>query len=34
MEMIVDVHRLAQVGSDLLHAAIETMNADEKPAGT
>jgi hypothetical protein len=30
MEMVVDVHRLAEVGSDLLHAAISQMKAADK----
>ncbi len=30
MEMIVDVHRLAEVGGEMLHAAIEGMNAEKK----
>lgn len=28
LEMMVDVHRLAEVGSDLLHAAIDRMKAE------
>ncbi len=30
MEMIVDVHRLAEVGSDLLHAAVAQAKADKR----
>jgi hypothetical protein len=30
MEMVVDVHRLAEVGSDLLHAAIAQIKAGTK----
>jgi hypothetical protein len=32
MEMIADVHRLAEVGGDLLHAAIDHMKAEERAA--
>jgi hypothetical protein len=28
LEMMVDVHRLAEVGSDLLHAAIDRVKAE------
>lgn len=28
LEMLVDVHRLAEVGSDLLHAAIDRVKAE------
>jgi hypothetical protein len=30
MEMVVDVHRLAEVGSEMLHAAIGQMKQAEK----
>ncbi len=32
MELVVDVHRLAEVGSDLLHAAIGQMKSAPKKA--
>lgn len=30
LEMMVDVHRLAEVGSELLHAAVKRAKADAK----
>ena len=30
MEMIVDVHRLAEVGSELLHAAVKRAKSDAR----
>jgi hypothetical protein len=30
MEMIVDVHRLAEVGSELLHAAVAQAKAEKR----
>ena len=30
MEMIVDVHRLAEIGSDLLHAAVAHAKAEKR----
>ena len=30
LEMLVDVHRLAEVGSELLHAAVKKVKADTR----
>ena len=30
LEMLVDVHRLAEVGSEMLHAAVKRAKADAK----
>jgi hypothetical protein len=30
LEMLVDVHRLAEVGSELLHAAVKRVKADAR----
>jgi hypothetical protein len=33
MEMIVDVHRLAEVGSEMLHAAMAHVKAEKRAQG-
>jgi hypothetical protein len=30
MEMVIDVHRLSEVGSELLHAAVSQVKADQR----